>query len=152
LDPSGKLIKTLGGSGSGGGGLSHEVFGIAINSQGEIFVADHGNRRIHKFAALPSGAWIMDRKVPGWATADPFWPHLAVDRQDLVYATDSGNSDIWVYDSALNYRGTLGGTRGQSPLQGPVALSFSPAGDLWVADMGANKIVRMAPFTLPAPK
>src|SRR5665213_2507690 len=149
IDPAGRLIKTLGGVGGGEGGLSREVFGVAVNSHGEIFVADHGNRRIHKYSALPSGAWIKDRKVPGWAASDPFWPHLAVDRQDLIYAGDSGNGKIWVYDGDLNYRATLEGPQGQSPIAAIIGLAFSPAGDLWVADMGANKLLRLAPFNLP---
>jgi len=152
INPAGKLVMTLGGKGSGDGGMSREVFGVAIDAQGEIFVADHGNHRIHKFAALPSGAWIADRKVPGWAESDPFWPNLAVDRQGLVYAGDSGAGKIWVYDSSLNYRGTLDGPQDQSPFTSLCGLAFSPGGDLWVADLGANKVYRVAPFNVPAPK
>jgi DNA-binding beta-propeller fold protein YncE len=152
INPAGKLIMTLGGKGTGDGGVSREVFGVAIDAQGEIFVADHGNHRIHKYAALPSGAWIADRKVPGWAESDPFWPYLAVDGQGLVYAGDSGNGKIWVYDSNLNYRATLDGPQGQTPFTTLVGLAFSPAGDLWAADLGADKVFRIAPFNIPAPK
>lgn len=149
IDPSGKLIKTLGGMGGGDGGVSREVFGVAVDSKGEIFVADHGNHRIHKFSALPAAEWIKDRKVPGWVASDPFWPELAVDRQDLLYAGDSGNGKIWVFDSDLNYRASLGGAPGPSPLSAPVGLAFTSEGNLWVADMGANRLFKLGPFTVP---
>ncbi|MGH7442610.1 MAG: hypothetical protein ACREKE_08070, partial [bacterium] len=136
----------------GSGGLSHEVFGIAINAKGEIFVADHGNHRIHKFASLPGCAWIKDRTVPGWDASDPFWPQLAVDKQGLVYAGDSGGGRIWVYDSNLSYRGTLEGHQWAAPLDAPVGLAFDASGQLWVADMAANRLLKLARFTVPEPR
>ncbi|HTB21320.1 MAG TPA: NHL repeat-containing protein [bacterium] len=146
----GNLDMVLGSQGSGDGGQSHETFGMAVDSHGDIFVADHGNHRIHKFSA--AGVWIKDRKVLGWAESDPFWPQLAIDKQGLIYAGDSGNGKIWIYDSDLNYRGTLEGPpQGEDPLSVPVGLAFSPKGDLWVSDMGANHLVKLAPFTVPAP-
>jgi tripartite motif-containing protein 71 len=149
IDPAtGKLTMVLGGQGSGDGGMSRETFGMAVDSRGEIFVADHGNHRIHKFSS--TGAWIKDRKVPGWAESDPFWPEMAIDKQGLIYATDSGNAKIWVYDTDLNYRGTLeGGPQGPPPFSVPLGLAFSAKGDLWVADMGANKLLKLAPFIMP---
>lgn len=149
IDPSGRLIKTLGGIGRGAGGDSQEVFGVAVNAKGEIFVADHGNHRIHKFAPLPDGSWIKDRKVPGWDESDPFWPQLAVDRDGMVYAGDSGAGKVWVYDSDLNYRGTLDGRQWIPPLQSPEGLAFDAAGALWVVDMAADRLLKLARFAVP---
>ena len=148
IDPSGKVIRILGGKGSGGGKFN-EVFGVAVNSRGEVFVADPGNKRIHKFSA--SGDFLKDRKVPGWQTAAPFWPMLAVDAQDLVWAVDSGNRKLWVFDSELKYRGTLGGAQGGDLFSSPMGLGFAPDGSLWVSDMNANKLLKLNPPTVPAP-
>ncbi len=150
IDPSGKLLKTLGGVGGGSGGYSREVFGIALDARGDIFVADHGNHRIHEFGPLPGCAWVRDRKVPGWEEADPFWPELAVDRQGLVYAGDSGNGKVWIYGPDLKYRGTLDGRAWAAPLEAPVGLAFDRAGALWISDMADNRLLKLGPFAIPA--
>lgn len=148
ISPEGKIIKTLGGKGSGNGQFN-EVFGVAVDSHGEIFVADPGNRKVHKFSALPAGEFVKSVKVPGWQTASPFWPHLACDAQDNVYAVDPGNRKIWIYDSQLNYRGTLGGPAGEL-FASPLGIAFAPDGALWVSDVANNKLIKLAPFSVPA--
>jgi DNA-binding beta-propeller fold protein YncE len=115
-------------------------------------VADHGNKRIHKYSALPAAEFISDRKVPGWQVADVFWPHLAIDSHDNVYAMDQGNRKIWIYDSELNYRGTIGGDQGQPPFAAPLGLAFAPGDALWVSDMANNRLLKLNPFSVPAPK
>ncbi len=149
IAPDGKIIKTLGGKGSGGGQFN-EVFGVAVNGKGEVFVADPGNKKIHKFSALPAGEFVSAVKVPGWQTAAPFWPHLACDAQDLVYAVDPGNRKIWVYDSELQYRGTLGGGQGGELFASPLGLGFAQDGSLWVSDVANNRLLKLGPFSVPA--
>lgn len=151
ISPDGKIAKVIGGRGSSGGQFN-EVFGVAVNSKGEIYVADPGNKKIHKFSAMPAGEFIKDRKVAGWQTSAPFWPHLAVDKMDNVYAVDSGNRKIWVYDSELNYRGTLGGAEGQELFASPLGIGFGPNGEMWVGDVANNKLLKLAPFQVPAGK
>jgi DNA-binding beta-propeller fold protein YncE len=152
LDPSGHEIKVLGGPG-GGGGEFKEVFGIAVNSMGEIFVADPGNRRVEKFSALPAGEYVKSVKVAGWKGPDPFWPMLAVDKQDLVYAVDGNNRKVWIYDSVLNYRGTLGGNDAADFLSAPLGIAFAPDGSLWLSDKDANKLLNLGvPAVPPAPR
>jgi tripartite motif-containing protein 71 len=146
----GKELKVLGGHGKGGGHFN-EVFGIAINSKGEIFVADPGNQRIHKFSALPAGDFIKDRKVPGWQQGTPFWPHLACDAMGNIYAVDSHSRKIWVYDSDLNYKGTLGGP-GNDIFGSPLGVAFNSQGELFVSEVSANVILKLSPFTVPAGK
>ncbi len=147
-NPGGKELKQIGGRGKGGGRFN-EVFGIAVNSKGEVFAADPGNRRIHKFSALPAGEFLKDRKVPGWQTGSPFWPHLACDSADNVYAVDSHNKKIWVYDSDLNYLGTLGGP-GNEIASSPLGIAFAPDGSLFVGEVGGNQILKIGGFTVPA--
>jgi sugar lactone lactonase YvrE len=149
ISPDGKLAKILGGRGSGGGQFN-EVFGVAINSRGEVFVADPGNKKLHKFSALPAGDFVKAVKVPGWQSSAPFWPHVACDAQDFVYAVDPGNRKIWVYDSDLNYRGTLGGPQAGELFASPLGLAFGPDNALWVSDVANNKVLKLAPFSVPA--
>ncbi|HTB35089.1 MAG TPA: NHL repeat-containing protein [bacterium] len=150
LDPSGHELKVIGGPGSSGGQFK-EVFGIAVNSRGEVFVADPGNRRIQKFSALPACDYIKSVKVAGWKGPEPFWPMLAVDNQDLVYAVDGNNHKFWIYDSVLAYRGTMGGNDVADYLTAPLGLGFGPDGSMWVSDKDANKLVKLgAPAVPPA--
>lgn len=146
----GKLLKSIGGRGDGSG-LFGEVFGVAVNSKGEIFAADPGNRRVHKFASLPGAAFLKEKKIPGWQTAHPFWPHLAIDAQDNVYVVDGGNRKVWVYDSELNYRATIGGAPGQELFSSPLGIAFSPDGNLHVSEVNGGKVLRLGPVNLPAP-
>jgi DNA-binding beta-propeller fold protein YncE len=150
IAPDGKLLKSIGGRGDGNG-LFGEVFGVAVNSKGEIFAADPGNRRVHKFAPLPGAAFLKEKKVAGWQSAHPFWPHLAIDQQDNVYVVDGGNRKVWVYDSELNYRGTIGGAPGQELFSSPLGIAFSPDGALHVSEVNGGKVLRLGPVNLPAP-
>jgi DNA-binding beta-propeller fold protein YncE len=148
IDGGGRIIRQLGGRGSGNGQFN-EVFGLALNAAGEIFAADPGNRKIHKFSPLPAAEFVKAVKVPGWQVNPPFWPHLACDAQGFVYAVDSGGRRIWVYDSDLKYRGTLGGPAGEL-FATPLGLAFAPDGALWVSDVAANRLIKLAPFSVPA--
>jgi tripartite motif-containing protein 71 len=147
-NPAGKELKVIGGKGKSGGEFN-EVFGIAINAKGEIFVADPGNQRIHKFSALPGCDFIKDCKVAGWQTGAPFWPHLACDSAGNIYAVDSQNHKIWVYDSDLNYRGTIAGPNNEL-FSSPLGIAFDPTGDLYVGDVAGNVILKLSSFSVPA--
>jgi DNA-binding beta-propeller fold protein YncE len=149
IAPDGKLIKALGGRGSGGGQFN-EVFGVAVNSKGEVFICDAGNKKVHKFSALPAGEFVKAVKVPGWQSASPFWPHVACDAQDNVYVVDPGNRKIWVYNSDLAYEGTLGGPQAGELFASPLGIAFGPDNALWVGDVANNKVLKLAPFTVPA--
>lgn len=149
-NPAGGLIKEVGGRGKGGGRFD-EVFGIAVNSKGEIFVADPNNRRVHKFSALPEAKFLKDIKVPGWQEQSPFWPHLAADSSDRIYAADNANRKIWVYSSELAYLGTIGGQPGKELFGNPCGIAASGA-ELAVADLGNNQVVRLGNIVVPEAK
>jgi DNA-binding beta-propeller fold protein YncE len=145
---AGTLLKVLGGNGHSAGQFS-EVFGLALNSRGEIYAADPGNQRINHYSALPEGKFLGERKVAGWRRSAPFWPQLAVDASDRVYATDAANRQVWVYDADLKYLGTLGGQPGKEYFSSPVGLAFTPAGELLVVDKDKNSVVRIRPLSFP---
>lgn len=151
FSPQGVLIKVLGERGQSSGKFD-EVFGLAINSRGEVYAADPGNQRINHFSALPEGKFLGQRKVPGWKRSSPFWPQLAVDSADRVYAVDSANRQIWVYDAGLNYLGTLGGQPGKEYFASPLGISFEPGGSMLVVDKDRNSLIRLKPIVFPAVK
>jgi DNA-binding beta-propeller fold protein YncE len=142
-----QLIKEIGELG-GGKGRFREVFGIAINSKGEIFAADPGNRKVHKFSPLPDAKPVAEVKVAGWQRGGPFWPHLAVDSSDRVYAVDNANHQVWVYDSSLNYLGTLGAVPGHELFANPIGIAAAgPA--LWVSDAGKDQLLKVGGMLFP---
>jgi DNA-binding beta-propeller fold protein YncE len=151
LNPDGIKIKEVGELGPGSGRFN-EIFGMAINSKGEIFAADPGNGRIQKFSPLPEPKFMKLAKVPGWKRNTPFWPQLAIDALDRVYATDNNNRQIWVYDSQLKYLATLGGAPGHEIFANPVGLAIAPSGEVVVGDMGKNMIFKLKPVVFPAEK
>ncbi len=149
ISPAGKLLKVVGGRGSGKGQFA-EIFGLAINSKGEVFGADPGNGRIQKFSALPDLKPLADVKVPGWRAQTPFWPHLAVDAQDQIYAVDSSNHKLWVYDSELKYRASVGGGPGAVLFGSPVGVAVAPDGSVIVTDNAASVVLRVPKVEIPA--
>ena len=148
IGPDGKIIKAMGGLGSGLGQFK-EVFGLAVNSRGEIFGADPGNKKIHKFSAMPAGEPMKSIKVQGWVVNAPFWPHLAIDSADRVYAVDSGSRKVWVYNSDLQYLGTIGGAQGQEIFASPLGIAFNAQNEMWVSDNANNKLMRLSPLAVP---
>jgi DNA-binding beta-propeller fold protein YncE len=148
INPEGKLVKAVGMKGNGGEGFN-EVFGLAINSKGELFAADPGNKRIHKFGPGPDYKFLKEKKVAGWQLNAPVWPHLAIDAQDHVIAVDSGGKKLWVYDSELNYLGTVGAPTGLEGVGSPMGIAVAADGGLWISDAGANKLVKLAPLNIP---
>ena len=122
---------------------------MAIKSRGEIFAADPGNKKVHKFRALPGAEFVKDVKVPGWQVNAPFWPHLACDAQDNVFVVDPGNRKIWVYDSDLKYRGTIGGEKAEL-FASPLGIAFAPDGSLWVGDVANNRLMKLGVQSMPA--
>jgi len=107
--PDGRLLMTLGTSGqfSETGATSVDFrtvqrsgppfnfpTNVALNSAGEIFVADgYGNARIHKFSA--QGRLIHSWGTPGSGPGQFHIPHgIAIDNRDVLYVADRENSRI----------------------------------------------------------
>jgi len=91
---AGVYVSQFGSPGSGNGQLNNP-FGLAVDSVGNIYVADTSNNRISKFDS--SGAWL--RNVAVGATS-PY--AVAVDEADNVWIT-SGDGYAYAYDSRGNY-------------------------------------------------
>jgi len=84
----------FGSAGSGNGQLNNP-FGLAVDSVGNVYVADTSNNRVSKFDA--TGAWL--RHIAVGASA-PY--AVDVDAADHVWVP-SGTGDIYTYDSLGNY-------------------------------------------------
>ncbi len=106
-DPSGNLIMQWGGMGSEAGQFNDRVgsysgIDMAVDAQGNVYVADFGNFRIQKFDSNGKflKQWGSQGSEPGqfmraWA--------LAVDPGGNVYVADEATSRIQKFDSDGNF-------------------------------------------------
>ena len=79
FDKTGKQIATWGKHGKGQGEFD-QLHGIAMDSQGRIFVADRGNSRIQIFDS--NGKFVAEWKQFGRPS------DVSIDKNDVIYVTD----------------------------------------------------------------
>lgn len=123
--------------------------GIALDSQGNAYVAFAESRRVLKFAptADKSLRFLFDwggQGVGNGQFADTY--EVAVDRNDNVYVADGGNNRIQVFDSEGNYLTQWGGAKGSEPgqLNSPAGIAFDSADNIYVADWYNHRIQKFS--------
>ena len=109
-----------------GSGLSNP-HGIAVDSVGNVFVADTGNGRVVEFLANGAQLTIASNLISPLG--------VAVDQDDDVYVTDTGRNAIEV----IPFRGDIYSIG--SGLNTPTAVALDAAGDIYIADTGNDRIV-----------
>ncbi|MCO5950471.1 cadherin-like beta sandwich domain-containing protein, partial [Mucilaginibacter flavidus] len=163
----GGVVSTLAGSGTAGyadGSATAAQFnfpyGVAVDPQGNVFVADLGNRRVRKIT--PDGTVTTfagggpGTKTNGTGTAASFGTVYAVatDTQGNVYVADGNNNQIRKITpagvvSTLAGSGTRGYADGASTsamFNFPSGLSTDAQGNVYVADQGNNVVRMITPF------
>lgn len=148
-------------SGDGGPAASAQIFnpqGVAVNVNGELFIADQANERIRKVTAdgrihTIAGAGIRFFGGDGGAAV---WAYLAApsavaaDIAGNLFIVDTGNNRI----RKVAADGTIttvagGGAEGfagdggpsvMAALRGPQSVAVDSAGNLYIADTGNNRI------------
>src|SRR6266511_3408371 len=124
------------GSKGSGDGQFNEPCGVAVDPQGEIWVADTWNQRIVHFG--PDGKYVgsfMD------AEKGFFGPRAVIPSKNLLYVADTGNKRIVRFDRQGNRLSDWGGN-GTRPGQfiEPVGLAADPTGNIYVADTGNHRV------------
>jgi len=159
------LAGTPGASGSADGTGSAAQFdlpcGVAVDSAGNVYVADTVNDTIRKIT--PAGAVTTLAGTPGVAgsadgtgSAAQFRAPqgVAVDSAGNVYVADTGNDTIRVITPAgvvTTLAGTPGvagstdGTGSAARFDGPVGVAVDGAGNVYVADTQNDTIRRITP-------
>ncbi|HVS07827.1 MAG TPA: LuxR C-terminal-related transcriptional regulator [Candidatus Dormibacteraeota bacterium] len=148
-------------SGDGGQATSAELSapeGLAVDQQGNLYIADAGNDRVRK--VTPDGVitTIAGNGSTGSAgdggravKAELFIPTgLAVDAHGILYIADSANNRVRKVDLAGNISTLVGtgqagyagdsGPAAAAQLNNPVALAVDGAGNLYIADLGNNRV------------
>jgi sugar lactone lactonase YvrE/phosphodiesterase/alkaline phosphatase D-like protein len=121
-------------------GQLNEPLGLAIDSVGDIWVADTENNRIQKFS--PTGELRFAVGGKGTGNGQFNQPYaLAVDSADNVWVADTFNSRIQEFNSQGEYLTQFGGEGvGNGQFTKPYGLALSENDDIWVADSGNNRI------------
>jgi len=145
-----------------------DATGIAVDSLGEIFIADADLHQVFRIDRAGHQDVIAGTGTPGFGgdgapalAAQLNAPSgVAVDGQGSVYIADTGNNRIRVITAdgnihtiagagAANFDGD-GGPALTALLNAPTALVLDTAGGIWVADTGNNRVRKLSLGTVTA--
>jgi trimeric autotransporter adhesin len=161
---------TEGYSGDGGAATSAELTwpeGVAVDTAGNIYIADCGNNRIRKVTASTgiistvAGNGTRGYSGDGGAatSAKLYCPYgMAVDTSGNIYIADTYNSVIRKVTASTGDISTVagtgtagysgdGGAATSAELNGPVAVAMDAAGNIYIADISNERIRKVTAST-----
>ncbi len=135
------------GTAGSGSGQFNRPSGIAIDSSGDIYVADRGNNRIVKLS--PTGEVLTEWGSAGTADGRFHAPSgVALDAAGHVYVVDGENNRVQVFDSNGRFLAKWGFRGVQlGELSQPTAIAVDCAGEVYVADTNNNRVERFNPVS-----
>jgi glucose/arabinose dehydrogenase len=118
---------------------------VAVDAEGNVYLADTGNNRIQKFAS--NGAFVTKWGSYGKQDGNFNAPQgIAVDAEGNVYVADTGNSRVQKFSGNGTFVaawGSYGSDDGQ--LKRPTDIAVDPSsGDLYLVDTLNNSIHRFS--------
>ena len=126
-------------NGSGDGEFSNP-FGVAVASDGNIYVADTDNNRIEKFTS--DGVFVSERGTFGTNDEEFNFPYgVAVASDGSVYVTEVDNHRIQKFTSEgvfVSQWGTQGSDDGE--FYYPIGVAVASDGSVYVADSENHRI------------
>lgn len=131
---------TLWGSSGSGNGQFSAPYGIAVDSNGNVYVVDNINRRVQKFNS--SGTYITKWGSSGSGDGQFLNPTgIAIDSADNVYVVDSNNHRIQKFNTSGTYITKWGSSgSGNGQLNSPTGIATDSAGNVYVADSGNFRV------------
>ena len=120
---------------------------MAVDAEGNVYVADTWNHRIQKFTA--DGDYLLSWGRLGQTKAfDPggrglfYGPRgIAVGPEGNVYVVDTGNKRVQVFDADGNYLREFGGAGEEAgEMDEPVGIAVSDVGHVYVADTWNRRV------------
>jgi len=134
--------------GSSTPGELNEPYGLAVDSSGNVYVADFSNSRVEKFTS--TGTFIATIASSGSGPGNVDGPvGVAVDSGGNVYVADDGNNRIEKLTSTGAYLTAWGctdagdgcpGGSGPGEFNYPQSVAVDSAGNVYAADYGGNRV------------
>jgi sugar lactone lactonase YvrE len=137
--------------------------GLALDAQGNLYIADSGNNRIDKVGLDGTIRTVAGRGTAGFSgdgssavQAQLNAPTgVAVDDSGALFIADTGNNRVrrvspdgtitTVAGSGAKGFSGDGGTAVKAQLSGPTGVAIGPDGALFIADFGNNRIRKIGP-------
>ena len=135
--PTGSLLAQFGTKlPSEASSVHSEPVALAVDSKGDIWVADTGSTDYPIKEFSPGGSYLGTLGTKGTA-AGQFWSPagIAIDSSDSIYVVDSYNYDIQKFSSSGAYlNGHSTSAPGDANLLYPLRVALDSAGNMYVAD------------------
>jgi DNA-binding beta-propeller fold protein YncE len=113
--------------------------GLALDKDGNVYVADFGNDRIQKFD--PAFGFVREWGANGDLPAQFKQPgDVAIGPDGTVYVADTWNQRIQVFSPDGEYR-----REWSERYYGPRGIAVGPDGAIYLADTGNHKVRRFSP-------
>ena len=142
FDFSGTFLQSAGPQ-KNANGQFNQARQIAIDSQGNRYIADFHNGRVQKFD--DQGTFLSVVGSPGTGTDQLSYPvSVAIDTADNIYVVDSGNNRIQKYSSEGTHLLSIGGPgAADGQFNNPAGVVISPTGFLYVLDAGNFRVQKL---------
>ena len=114
-------------------------YGVAVDTEGSVYVAELINCRIHKFSRDGATVRVVEGEVA-------FPAGLKISHDDQVYVCDDANKKVHVFDKNLDRLFSFGES-GEAPgnFQSPSDLAFDLDGNVFVVDTKRERVMKFSP-------
>ena len=117
-----------------------QPYSVAVDSNGNVYVADTGNHRILKYD--PSGIFLETWGVRGTSAGQFTSPYgIAVDSEGNAYVTDMLNNRVQKRESATGVWTTWGSNGGNDgEFRTPTGIAVDTSGNVYVVDTNNSRV------------
>ncbi len=155
--PDGTVSTLAGGAaghadGQGAAAKFYGPIGVAVDGNGQVYVADYINRRLRRITPEGQVSTIAGSGAHGFLDGDALtaqfrWPwSVALGPDGRVYVGDTGNHRLrMLYKGVVNTiaggpAGATDGVGAAARFSSPTLISTDVHGNIWVADFGNSRI------------